>query len=219
MALISILKRSKLATIDVLAPERYDPRRELGVSAAKSSSLDSVATIPRKIVHPGNDLRACMVLDTSNAREGICVSGPTQAKGSEIGSAKKVVGVNDVIISRLRPYLRQVAFIDPGLNAKPDVTILCSTEFFVLRSVDSRSIAFLAPFLLSRQVQEVLSASQEGGHHPRFDEGTLLSLPIPQSLLDKREQLSRRVIEAVAHYRQFEVSIAGMISEVELVIS
>ncbi len=46
----------------------------------------------------------------------------------------------DVIISRLRPYLRQAAIIDQGLVADDNVSsmILCSTEFYVLRSKDDR---------------------------------------------------------------------------------
>ena len=61
---------------------------------------------------PPEDAR--FVLDTGNAREGLLdvtilgnpVSGRT--------SAKKIVRDGDVIISRLRPYLRQVTFIPPG---------------------------------------------------------------------------------------------------------
>ena len=86
-----------------------------------------------------------------------------------------------VVISRLRPYLRQVAWVDAGLLAEqtPGTELICSTEFFVLESVGSASVAFLVPFLLSLPIQAVLAAAQAGGHHPRFNERTLMTLPIP----------------------------------------
>jgi len=80
----------------------------------------------------------------------------------------------------------------------------CSTEFFVLQSIDDQPISFLVPFLLSRPVQTVLAASQEGGHHPRFNQGTLLDLPMPHALLKRREKNSRQVEEAVALFRRSE---------------
>ena len=79
---------------------------------------------------------------------------------------------------------------------------MCSSEFYVLESKDGSSIAFLVPFLLSQRVQSVLAASQEGGHHPRFNERTLKSLPIPAFLLERRVELSTIVEHAVAQARQ-----------------
>ena len=101
--------------------------------------------------------------------------------------------IGDVLISRLRPYLRQVAYVDRTIPVLSEAALLCSTEFFVLRSVDQQSIAFLVPFLLSVQVQRVLAASQEGGHHPRVRESTLLTLPLPSSLLETRAATSSAV--------------------------
>ena len=91
--------------------------------------------------------------------------------------------------------------------------ILCSTEFFVLRSINNRSIAFLVPFLLSNKIQKVLVVSQEGGHHPRFIESTLLTLPIPRKLVSQREMISQKVIEGIASYRFSESTIADMVNQ------
>jgi hypothetical protein len=130
----------------------------------------------------------------------------------QIGSAKKLVQVKDVIISRLRPYLRQVAFVDEGLESdSDDALVVCSTEFFVLRSLDDQSIAFLVPFLLSTPVQKVLAAAQEGGHHPRFIESTLTSLALPERILETRNQISQAVEESIRHYRQCEGSLAQLV--------
>lgn len=215
MALVSIRARSTLATIDVLAPERYDPRRALDPGVTKNVLLGDVAHPVRRVVQPSANLGRCLVLDTSDAREGIIRSRKTLVDGSEIGSAKKVIEPHDVIISRLRPYLRQVAFIDAGMPRPDGALLVCSTEFFVLRSPEKRSIAFLVPFLLSRPVQEVLAASQEGGHHPRFDDSTLRTLPVPISFLDKRDAISRSIENAVESYRQYEREVEAMIASAE----
>ncbi len=152
------------------------------------------------------------VLDTSDAREGIvsCRKGPVPAR--KIGSTKKLVERGCVLISRLRPYLRQVAYVDgevPGWGA--DAPMYCSMEFFVLRSADDQPISFLVPFLLSKPVQTVLAASQEGGHHPRFNQNTLLELPIPNALVERREEHSRRMEEAVSLFRRSERLRDGLI--------
>jgi len=219
MALVSIRARSRLATIDVLAPERYDPRRALDPGVTKTVLLGDVANLVRRLVQPSANLGRCLVLDTSDAREGIVISRKTPMDGSAIGSAKKVIEPHDVIISRLRPYLRQVAFVDAGIANPEEARLVCSTEFFVLRSPDKRSLAFLVPFLLSRPVQEVLAASQEGGHHPRFDDATLLTLPVPVPLLDARDAISTTIEKAVEFYRLYERGVEEMIANTEKVLT
>lgn len=64
--------------------------------------------------------------------------------------------------------------------------LACSTKFLVLRSIDGRSVVFLVPYLLSEPVQIVFASSQEGGHHRRFGEETLVT--VPESLLQSRDE-------------------------------
>jgi len=213
MALISIRSRTRLASPVILAPERYDPRRNLDTTGAEVIELGEIAISVRKMIQPSAEISECLVLDTSDAREGIVICRKRPVMVTEIGSAKKEVMTGDVIISRLRPYLRQVAFIDKEIANTQNARILCSTEFFVLRPIDDLPIAFLVPFLLSSRVQEVLSASQEGGHHPRFIESTLLTLPIPKKLLSQREMISEVVKDGICSYRASEKAIADMVRE------
>ena len=191
----------------VLAPERYDPRRASLEKTKSGTQLRDVAEVVRVTVNPKvpNESLRVLVLDTSDAKEGVVVCRKEAVSLEAAGSTKKAVERGCVIISRLRPYLRQVALVDGGITGwNTDVQMLCSTEFFVLRSVDGRPISFLVPFLLSEPVQTVLAAAQEGGHHPRYDENTLLSLPIPKLLIERREGDSVRVEEAVGMYRKYE---------------
>lgn len=213
MALIATRKMSLLDSGYILVPERYDPRRELDLGV-KSIPLGDIVQTITNTVQPSGIVNPCIVLDTSDAREGIvvCRKHPT----TDIGSSKKSIKPGDVLISRLRPYLRQVAYIDDMIPNSGNATLLCSTEFFVLRSQDKMSIAFIVPFLLSKPVQEVFAASQEGGHHPRFGEFILLNIPIPLSLFARREVESKKVDKAVKMYRQSEQSIDRMVEAAEL---
>jgi hypothetical protein len=211
MALISIKRRGELAEVLTLAPERYDPRREMLPGAKQTTLLRQVVTIVRRSVQPSETLGRCLVLDTSDAREGIITFRKRPVDGDAIGSAKKIIEPHQVIISRLRPYLRQVALVDAGMQVPSGTLLICSTEFFVLSGTDGRSIAFLVPFLLTEQVQAVLAASQEGGHHPRFDDSVLLNLPIPEAVLRRRDEDSASVEECVRLVRQSEAHMVQMV--------
>jgi hypothetical protein len=216
MAVWTVKSQIELGKSFVLAPERYDPRRQLSLPGkGEALPLGQVAKVIRQTITTATaDDSTFLVLDTSHAREGVITSPKQIVKGSGIGSAKKVVRRHDVIISRLRPYLRQVGFIDNGIDGwSAGVNLICSTEFFILRSIDDQSIAFLVPFLLSPAVQTVLAAAQEGGHHPRFDEATLVSLPIPRGLLEKRSAISEAVEKSVKLYREAEKLMADMVNE------
>lgn len=212
MALILTRKSNLLGTSFVLAPERYDARRSLS-AGVESVSLGEVVTIIRKTVQPSDTLGPCLVLDTSDAREGFVIC--RKRHSNDIGSTKKALEVGDVIISRLRPYLRQVAYVDGAIFNLAGATLLCSTEFFVLRSRERKSVAFLVPFLLSSQAQDVFCASQEGGHHPRFDDSTLLKLPMPVSFLEDREVISATVEQATQAYRQAETLLDELVGKAE----
>lgn len=215
MALISVMQKTKLASPLILAPERYDPRRQIDTNDREIIELCELIVLEKKTVSASASLEKCLILDTSDAREGIIICRKKPVSGNEIGSNKKVVMPNDVIISKLRPYLRQVAYVDAEIPNSQNINILCSTEYFVLRSPNSESIAFLVPFLLSKSVQEILSASQEGGHHPRFNETALLTLPLPKELLAERRTVSESVIKSVQSYRQSEKGIDSIIGKVD----
>lgn len=208
--LASIVAVRGLEIGEVLSPERYDPRRKLGSSKRLLSDLVDVvrdSLEPEKASATTN----VVVLDTGHADRGMLRAiGPAQP-ARKVGSVKKFVKPGDVIISRLRPYLRQVAWVDEVVPM--GVQLACSTEFFVLRAkTEGESVAFLVPFLLSAPVHRVLCAAQEGGHHPRFNQQTLEGLSIPDQVFKKRGEISSRVEAAVHAAREAE---ARMVAEVE----
>lgn len=204
----------KLGQLDyklILNPERYDPRR---YKESENLIINDIAEIIREQVYPGNnsDDTHYLVIDTSNADKGIITMDKDAITRANLGSTKKIVRVGDVIISRLRPYLHQIAYIDNQLAPLDNKTVLtCSTEFFVLRSRNGKNISFLVPYLLSKPVQDILLVSQEGGLHPRFNQKALETIPIPNALVNDRDYISLAFESAVASIREANVIIQKLI--------
>jgi hypothetical protein len=217
MAQYSVVSVDRLDSGLILAPERYDPRRQ-NLSTSSTHLGDVVSIVSTQIDSKKADPEArFVILDTGDAQEGLIRIRSAPVSWDQIGSSKKVIRTGDVIISRLRPYLRQVALVDGQLANEVfgEVTLLCSTEFFVLRSRDSASIAFLVPHLLRTSVQTVLAASQEGGHHPRFSQPALEALAIPESVLAARERLSRRTEMAIESSRNGDLRLRALVAALD----
>lgn len=186
------------------APERH----VLAAGAGAGVSLGDLVIERSEIVDP-RALGAAVVLDTTHARDGL-LDVPRALREPPARSAKKRALAGDVLVSRLRPYLRQVALVHPAACVEADGRPLAvSTEFYVLAPRDpGGDLAWLVPFLLSDRTQEALAAAQEGGHHPRVPRASLLALRVPHDVLaragDASAQVSsalRRVYEANAAYR------------------
>ena len=201
----------------VLAPERFDPRRRVEVVARRCLS-DAVEIVSENVsARSWGGPGAVLILDTTHAYEGFVVFRHDPVPPASMGSVKRRVRAGDVIISRLRPYLRQVALVDealfrlgPGGNA-----VVASTEFFVLRGRAGFDAAGLVPFLLSERVQASLAAGQEGGHHPRFRKELLLSLPLPEGVARKVNRTAQRMHKLAAAVRSSLLASRSLVAEAE----
>jgi hypothetical protein len=205
-----------VATLDdgyVLSPERYNPAKFMPSNGGvKLSELvyEVRETVSRSYKGFLKDTKA-IVLDTSDAYNGFLNNEKSHEPVITLGSQKKKILKGDVIISRLRPYLRQVASVGSEYD---DELLLCSTEFFVLRSlVEGEDISYLAPFLLSDDVQRILNISVEGAHHPRFNSDMLLQLEMPRSYYEKHVEISKRVRSAIYSYNNARNDMNGLWSE------
>jgi hypothetical protein len=182
----------------VLAPERFDPRRALGGRrggrAQRLAELVELVTdsVTAATLAAGTPV---LVLDTSHAWDGLVVARHAPGPARAVGSAKRPLIPGDVIISRLRPYLRQVAFVDAPWFARATRgnAVVASTEFYVLRGKAGFDAAALVPFLLSPPVQAALAAGQEGGHHPRFARELLAELGVPTAWVRDSAAVARNV--------------------------
>ncbi|MCR4434106.1 MAG: hypothetical protein NUV70_08680 [Caldiserica bacterium] len=219
MAVWSIVKVSELYTGRRLGAEFYhlDKLRALGLLRSRSLHYvqDSFAHVRRILntstAEPGFAVPT-FVFDLSDIEahflgEGLRVSGP-----AEIGSAKKIFKSGDVVISRLRPYLHEIAFADH------DGMLLGSTEFIVLRQKKGSDIPaeFLFVFLMTKEVQNVLLWSQEGTNHPRFPESVLLEIPLPkpdESTMTQVIELVRKANQAFRNSRESYLQAERMVLE------
>ena len=190
-----------LAQLDdalTLAPERHLSTRLVSGDGAPLSTL--VTARSERI--EGDDLARAVVFDTTHARDGVLDVRAALRASAPPSSAKKRVRVGDLLVSRLRPYLRQIAFVHPALDEECDGRpMACSTEFYVLEplatSAKRASLAFLLPWLLGAEAQSILAAAQEGGHHPRVPREVLLSMRVEQVRLRARTRLSSQVERAL----------------------
>lgn len=197
MALFVEKHISMLDDLFVLLPERYDPRRDSfneGIPILEIVNIGS-ATINHTKVKTFDYLS----LDTTNSFNGfISVNGTDFNKNIE--STKKLVHKNSIIISRLRPYLRQVGFIDNDIVPN-DEAIIISSEYYELIPKGSESIAFLIPFLLSTDIQNYLQHSIEGGNHPRFKLNALTKIIIPNYIYENRDEISSSIENSISIIR------------------
>ena len=189
---------AELAPDYVLAPERH-------VLAAHAGADEDAVPLGELVVERRERVFAgaaddAVVLDTSHARDGILDVAGALRDGAGGKSAKKRALAGDLVVSRLRPYLRQIALVHPGaLGVAGGRPIALSTEFYVLAPREKgEHLAVLVPFLLSAAAQASLAGAQEGGHHPRVPRSSLFALRVPRALLDGRVRTSRAVDEALA---------------------
>ena len=194
----------------VLAPERYDPRRLVAQNG--STRIGDLLGVAREAWRPSTDGRPVLVLDTSHAFEGAVRLRHPPIDPGEVGSAKRSLEPGDVIVSRLRPYLRQVALVDAALfsRAPGGNDVACSTEFYVLRGAGAAAVV---PWLLGSTVQAALAASQEGGHHPRVSLEAVLDLPVPAGLLERWTEAAQAVQERIDALREAGDGVEALVRE------
>jgi hypothetical protein len=178
-----------------LAPERHLATRLVSGDGEPLSSLVSV----RSERIEGDDLARAVVFDTTHAREGLLDVRAALRVTEAPSSAKKRVRPGDLLVSRLRPYLRQIALVHPAARAECGARpMACSTEFYVLEPrAAGESLAFLLPWLLGAEAQAILAAAQEGGHHPRVPREVLLAMRVDPARVRDRKRASARVERAV----------------------
>ncbi|MBX3211761.1 MAG: hypothetical protein KF850_06990 [Labilithrix sp.] len=172
----------------VLAPERW----VAAAGAGEGTPLDEFVVERRE---RADAIERAVVLDTTHARDGLLDIPAAVRAAPAAKSAKKTARAGDLVVSRLRPYLRQIALVHPrALEAASARPLAVSTEFYVLAPRrEGDDLAFLLPFLLGERAQSVLAAAQEGGHHPRVPRSSLLALRVPSAIVAARRRLSREV--------------------------
>jgi hypothetical protein len=172
----------------VLAPERHLVATDAG---GGGTPLGDIVVERNERFDPTRLDRTAIVIDTTHAKDGVLDLATAARLKDAPKSQKKRALAGDIIVSRLRPYLRQIALV-----TAPEVAV--STEFYVLApKAKGDDLAWLLPFLLSERTQSLLAAAQEGGHHPRVPRASLFALRVPSSFVDARKKSARAVRTAL----------------------
>jgi hypothetical protein len=168
----------------VLAPERH-----VTLSLAGDGVPLGELVVERK--ERADEIARAIVLDTTHAKDGVLDIRGALRDGAGGRSAKKRACAGDLIVSRLRPYLRQIALVHTRAVGTRELAV--STEFYVLAPRAGDDLGFLVAYLLSEPAQRALAAAQEGGHHPRVPRASLFSLRVPHALVRRRARASKEI--------------------------
>ena len=193
-----------LASGLILSPERYVADDEPAEHRVTIGDLvDVVTTVRRPTAMPTD--RPLLLLDVGHAWEGLILATHAPVPASGVGSPKALVQPGDVVISRLRSYLRQAAYIGDDLytRAAGGNHVAVSAEFVVLRGRPGGvPAAALLPHLLTEPVQQRLASSEAGGQHPRFRKETLAGIEVPDEILENAAAIAARVARAPGRLRE-----------------
>ena len=176
----------KLSKANRFGAEFFMPCKERMLNALREQSSGSIGLhfhSAKDLIDPARAARmeSLRNFDLADALTFVLDNRCPETPGSDLGSTKKVIESGDIVISKLRSYLRQIALVRVQ-GVSPAVA---STEFIVLRHKGKTPFVSTAAFLIflrGTPVQTILKWSQDGSQHPRFTEDELLSIPIPDKL-------------------------------------
>jgi type I restriction enzyme, S subunit len=149
------------------------------------------------------------------------VGQPEKVDGSAIGSAKKLVQPNDVLLSRIIPHIRRAWVVGSRNGARQ----IASSEWIVFRS-SSVDPNYLRQFLLSDpfHVQMMQTVAGVGGSllRARPDSVAQIKVPLPSideqrrvaAILDQADELRRKRRETIEKLSGLATSIvAGVLDQ------
>jgi type I restriction enzyme S subunit len=195
---------------------------------AKQAALDLLATMPGKTVgemfgsvrdlwQPENANQAELVrnYDLTDALSPFLDITKESTTPETISSTKKRIAKGDIVVSRLRSYLKEIAVVLDGDN----ISMVGSTEFIVLRpKKQSVRIETLLVYLRSTLPQLIFKWSQDGSNHPRFNEKELLNLRVPDIIIEYEDEIAEKVQSAIRSRRRAAELLEAAKRAVEIAI-
>ena len=152
------------------------------------------------------------VFDTSYARDGLLEVPIHASRVKGRSGTKKIAEEGDVIVSRLRPYLRQVAWIPSGATEILGQSVFyVSTEFLIFRPNNKERGPSLAAWLLSENIQKIMNEAATGGHHPRIDAELLLNASVGSRFL--ADDLATRLAPLLLSHLKGQVDLKQLLGE------
>lgn len=115
--------------------------------------------------------------------------------------AKRVINMNDIIISSVRPNLEKISVIDFEKD-----NLICSTGFYVIRCEKNVNYKYIYELLKSNDVTQYLVNNCGGNLYPAFNQNALLNLQIPVPSLEIQEQIVKKIEtlnDKSSHYTEY----------------
>lgn len=132
---------------------------------------------------------------------------PEVAKGSEIGSSKKVVQPGDVLLSRIVPHIRRVWVVGPNRGRRQ----IASGEWILYRG-DKFDNGYLRHFLMADPFHQqfMRTVSGVGGSllRARPSEVANINVPVPELAEQKRIAVILDKADAIRRKRQQAIELA-----------
>lgn len=168
------------------------------LSALSDCTVGDLFNSVRELWQPDDDSGPDVVrnYDLTDALSPFLDGSKAPSDRTTIASTKKTIRAGDLVVSRLRSYLKEIALVQSG----GDVPMVASTEYIVLRPKQPGvlPVEALMIFLRSALPQVVFKWSQDGSNHPRFDEKELLRLPLPRALIQHAAEYVTAVRSVIA---------------------
>jgi type I restriction enzyme, S subunit len=217
---ISIRHFSGITTTTRIDAEYYHPQKayiQQWLDKLPGKPISAYFGSVREIYTPSSIDTGKSILNfdlTDALRYFVDENGPTIPE-NEIGSLKKRMKNGDVIISRLRSYLKEIALVE----VPQEVACVGSSEFIVLRSLSQELYPeALNVYLRSEPAQTILKWSQDGSNHPRFQENELLAIKIPDQVLNLQDEIRGLLRSGIDAYRDAQRLLVEAKAAVEQLI-
>lgn len=123
-----------------------------------------------------------------------CVRAPKVLKTTEAPSrASRGLHPNDIVFSMVRPYLKNIAYIDSSL-----ADCIASTGFYVCQCREMLYPRYLYYFLCAEETIHYLMQYMKGDNSPSIRKDDFALLPIPLPPLDEQKEIVRLLDELLA---------------------
>ena len=195
---IELLKEYRTSLISHCVTKGLDSDVEM-----KNSGVEYIGEIPKhwietrlKYVVTFNDDVLPEDTDPDFEFQYIEISDVDQSAGIRIGNkisfsdspsrARRMLRVNDVLISTVRTYLRAI-----GTIPETGEFLVASTGFCVLRATSSISWSFLSFLVMTEQFISAVVANSEGVSYPAISSTDLVRLSTPLPPLQEQDEISK----------------------------
>jgi len=117
------------------------------------------------------------------------VSTPKELPVSQAPSrASREVREGDTLFSMVRPYLRNIAYVDAGLG-----NCVASTGFFVCRPSDVMNSKYLYFLMISNYMVDGLNAFMKGDNSPSIRQENIFAFAFPLPPLPEQQRIVERI--------------------------